>query len=109
MWTLDEAATFCHDLLPAVKAVGYYVGVTGSVLYGDARASSHDLDLIIYPTSTVHSNADALTAALTAHGMRRLYDVDVVQARWRKLGSDDEKHVEVWAWGRKRVDLFFLR
>lgn len=110
-WTLDAAVTFLHDLQAMLLRDGipFYVGLTGSVLYGSTRSSSKDLDIICYPTSTQKSDLHALKEALQAFGLRLLYDRDIVTARWRRLGSDDTKHIEVWALGPKRVDIFFLQ
>lgn len=106
LWKLEEAVTFFRALWEALMPVGFYVGLTGGVLV--KGQSSHDLDIIIYPASSKTHDHAALLAALEKFGMKLKFDRDVVVRRWRKLGSDDEKHIEVWEYRGKRVDVFFL-
>lgn len=37
-----------------------------------------------------------------------MFDEKFVKKMWRKVGSDDSKHVEGWYLGHKRIDVFFL-
>jgi hypothetical protein len=41
--------------------------------------------------------------------MKRLVTLDKVHEAWRKLGSYDCKHVEIWEFQNKRVDILFLK
>ena len=105
-WTRDEALTLVAALWPSLKAVGYYVGLTGSVLV--KGTSRNDLDLIVYPASTTSQDKNRVVGALMDAGLTRLTGRDGVHRRWRRLGSSDEKHVEVWELDGKKVDVFFL-
>ena len=105
-WTRDEALTLVSALWPSLKAVGYYVGLTGSVLV--KGKSRNDLDLIVYPASTTSQDKSLVVGVLMGAGLTRLTSRESVHRRWRKRGSSDEKHVEVWALGGKKIDVFFL-
>ncbi len=111
VWTLEQAVTFIHELQTCFlhDSVPYYVGLTGSVLYGASRSSEKDLDIILYPTSSREPDEQGVKAALRRFGLTLLYDRDIVMKRWMQLKSTDEKHVEVWSLGKKRVDIFFLK
>lgn len=99
---------FLAALCPELRTVGYDVALGGSVL--TRGASAHDLDLVVFPLRTSTQNRSALLVTLERFGMHRQHSVEVVHARWRALGSRDEKHVEVWVdWAGRRIDLFFLR
>jgi len=104
-WTMSDALDFVRKL---AKVVGphYHLALAGSVLL--KGRSRKDLDVVVFPASTAERDEAALFAALEAFGMRRMVDVPGVHARWRRLGSADEKRVEVWRWQGRRVDLFLL-
>ena len=104
-WRLDDALMLVR-LLAAKLQPRYYPGLTGSVLF--KGQSDNDLDIIIFPGSSVDQDKDFVTGVLTQMGLRRLHPKDVVHAKWRQGGSKDEKHVEVWAYEGKKVDVFFL-
>ena len=110
VWTLERARELVAKLWPLLEASGWYCGITGSVLVtGESRK---DLDLIVYPAQVSPKHplrmAD-LRRALRAVGMRPFATRDRVVSQWRALGSADEKWVEVWMAGGRRVDVFVLK
>lgn len=108
MWDLTDALRLVSLLNEPLRLTGFGVGMAGSVL--TAGGSNHDLDLIVFPLRTTRNNVEDVRSMFRmCAGMRLLFDRGVVTARWRKLGSDDEKHVEVWEHEGKRVDIFFLK
>lgn len=108
-WTQAEAVIFASSLDDWLeKEVDYHVALGGSVLF--AGSSEHDLDLLIFPKSTeTASSMKDLRNALILAGGTLVFDADTVKRRWRKLGSLDQKHVEIWKFKGRRVDLFFVR
>lgn len=105
IWTLSDAMRFCHEL--GSHITGYAVGMTGSVLRHGV--SSNDLDIIVFPLSTAADNdLNVLQAQFTTFGMHRLLTKEQVHVHWRSQGSLDEKHVEVWYYNLKRIDVFYL-
>ena len=111
MWTLTTALEFIVRLETHLRPIGYACGLTGSVL--TKGGSSHDLDVIIYPLSTATSGSRSYygaTFALQDMNLEQVFDRAFVQAQWRKKGSLDTKHVEVWRDQKnRRIDFFFLR
>ncbi len=106
MWRLDEAVALVRRLAGKLPEVGYYPGLTGSVLF--EGQSNNDLDVILYPTTKGEQPADLLKITLTGMGFNFRHGVEVVHAKWRKKRSKDTKHVEVWEFNGKKVDFFFL-
>lgn len=92
------------------SAVGWHVALTGSVLL--VGQSLKDLDLVLYPHKKTKEQPDLteLNSALkTIPDFSQYRSVSQVKEYWRQIGSSDEKHVEIWLYGCKRVDLFILR
>ncbi len=106
VWRIGEALSFLRMLWDVLEPLGYYVGLTGSVM--TKGHSSNDLDIIIYPASTKKLDRARLLNGLEVAGLKQRFRRDTVVQAWRGLGSDDEKHVEVWVYQGKRVDIFFL-
>jgi len=108
MWTLEEAQRFC-SLLEFFTSPGFGVGLTGSVLI--SNKSAHDIDIILYPLSSNSplNDIDVLKEILVKFGMKPLLGREEVTKHWRKKGSLDDKHVEIWNYNGKRVDIFFLK
>jgi hypothetical protein len=105
-WTLYQARSFIKLLADDLSAVGYAVGLTGLVLIdGEGH---HDLDLILYPMDSTMTDRGVLKARLAHCGLKQVADMERVHSVWRKKGSTDMKHVEVWLWNDKRIDFFFL-
>jgi hypothetical protein len=107
LWTLGDATVFVRALSDVLKFAGYEVALGGSVLKNGR--SMNDLDVILFPRTTVSQDLEAAAKAMKEWGMTKRHDKDFVQRVWRKQGSKDEKHVEIWEYKDKRVDLFFLR
>lgn len=105
-WTLEEAVAFAQHLQPYVVAVGYHVGILGSVV--TKGASSKDLDVLLYPHSTAKQDLVALYGALVEAGMKRVVNFANVMKVRKTVASYDTKHVEVWEHQGRRVDVFFL-
>lgn len=106
-WTREEAHRLVEHLTPFLAARKWGLGLTGSLL--TKPASTKDLDLVVYPFNTETSSEDEAREALTEAGLRFELDVEFVQGEWRKLGSADQKRVDVWFHGTKRIDVFWLR
>ncbi len=106
-WTLEEGLELIRQLHPSVQQAGYYLGLTGSVLF--KGQSEKDLDIIAYPKSKPDGNPEALRTALREQGLYIWLDSDFIRERWREKGSNDTKHVEAWKTENgKRIDLFIL-
>jgi hypothetical protein len=60
------------------------------------------------PASTEAQDKNFVRTMLGELGMTLAYDREFVTERWRSAGSNDNKHVEVWMYENKRVDLFFV-
>jgi predicted nucleotidyltransferase len=112
VWTMRDAIRLLQDIDPLLRAVGWGVGLTGSVL--TKGESTDDLDLIVYPLNDGKVDRDKLRETMESWGWKLKHDVEVVHRAWRRLKSTDCKHVEVWETHvpnetGKRVDLFILR
>ncbi len=104
-----ELATFL-DSEYGLAGVGWHVAIAGGVMR--RGWSMHDLDLVVYPHCRTTGRAPSFEAArdyLRRLGWRLHVDKASMHKYWRKKGSKDRKHVEVWhtADGR-RVDLLVL-
>jgi len=107
-WALEEAVVLLQRLRPLLELRGFSVGLTGSVL--SRGISSHDVDIIVYPLqSTPRTDMAVAKEVLRDAGLRCVLTAEFVQSSWRKRGSCDEKHVEVWRDGNRRIDVFFLK
>lgn len=104
-WVLDDALALIRKLAERL-APQYHLALAGSVLLrGQSR---NDLDLIVYPASSEAQDKDFVAKVLTEEGLKRLHDREVVHRAWRRRGSDDAKHVEVWEYKDRKLDVFFL-
>lgn len=107
-WILEDALVFVRKLERQLAAtVGYHVAMTGSVL--EKGHSHNDLDLVLFPHTTGKVDMYVLRAALDLAGLSPVVSRATVAAAWERRKSQDTKHVEVWTYDSKRVDLFFLR
>lgn len=86
---------------------GYFIGIAGSVF--TKGKSTKDLDLILSPLTTAIDTRDNARLVLVAHGWKPYVSRETVTKMWRRRGSLDEKHVEVWLHDARRIDVFFLR
>lgn len=108
-WTTAQAHKFINELRPHLANAGWGLGLTGSVLFDGA--SSKDLDLIVYPITQEEDCVPNLVpawGAMKAFGMKQIKLASEVKKSWKARGSNDTKHVEIWNWNGKRVDIFFL-
>jgi hypothetical protein len=71
--------------------------------------------VVVYPLSTARLDEPRLREALVAFGLTCIVDRERVTRAWRRLKSQDDKHVEVHEWRDPlfpaelhRVDVFFL-
>jgi hypothetical protein len=107
-WTWDSALAFLKRIRPGVRAVGYDLALAGSVLH--SGESEKDLDVVLFPLTTVKQDQGALRGVLIDCGLIRRAAKDQVQKHWRAAGSLDDKHVEVWCDDvDRRIDFFFLK
>lgn len=106
-WTALEAAVLIRELAGLLEKSGYSLGLTGSVL--KHGKSTHDLDLIVYPLQdTVTTDFEVARRVLREYGMELRLTSSQLHDSWRRKGSKDEKPVEVWSFGGRRIDFFFL-
>lgn len=113
LWKLeDDAIFFVRYIREELLKVGWAVALGGSVLY--AGESNKDIDLVLFPLGTedgMHASkpiAD-VRACLEAWGLTMRASEETVKRQWlEEFGSRDTKHVEIWEFGGRRVDLFFL-
>lgn len=106
-WTQEDVTDFLCKVRDAI-APHYHVGLCGSMLFGADR--SKDLDIIIYPHNlTTHNNLEEVRVLLREKlDMQLAVRERMVKEIWRKVGSSDTKHVEVWTYKTNyRVDVFF--
>jgi hypothetical protein len=106
-WDIEKARELVEPLIKDMWAAGFFIGIVGSVF--TKGKSTKDLDLILAPLTTAKVDLDAAKAVLTAHGWTLYVDRETVTAKWRQVGSLDEKHVEVWLHNERRIDIFFLK
>lgn len=104
-WTIDTAMVLIRIIAAELKP-RYFVGITGSVLMNGCSAG--DLDLIVYPASSAEQDQGFVREVLSKSGLVQRYSVEEVHAAWRRRGSLDTKHVEVWEYNGRKVDFFFL-
>jgi hypothetical protein len=105
-WRIEEALDFCQTVESAVVPAGFHVGLRGGVLL--RGSSDHDLDLVIYPHDSTRANFAKLREALHSIGMFQLESVEVTHARWRSRGCSDEKMIELWELGKRKIDILFV-
>lgn len=111
-WTLEEGLQVTRYLERLFKPFGFHVALGGGVML--RGRSSKDLDVIVYPDKvTPHFDASlhwAIVAdALDEEDWVQFRDAEQMIKNWRSIGSDDEKHVEVWMDPKgRRVDLIVM-
>lgn len=114
-WNLLDAAALVRMLVEPMRETGWAVGLGGSTISkGESRK---DCDLLLFPLRVSPGTNDAMMASrktaarevLEKAGLNLVHDAAVVRSCWRKRGSDDTKHVEIWEHAGRRVDVFFLR
>ncbi len=108
-WILEDGLVFVRMLVPLVTEAGCSIALGGSVL--KRGSSDKDIDIILHPLVSNRGSfewKDKAKKALETGGLKLMHSVEVVHAKWRKQGSIDEKHVEVWVYEGRRVDVFFM-
>ncbi len=107
MWTLEDAAMLTSAIRAVLLAHGTCIGLTGSVL--NVWYSTHDLDLFFYPfDSTKPIDLRTLRETLYDMDFRLTHTHDKMHAHWRSKGSMDEKIVEVYDYGGRRIDAIIM-
>lgn len=104
-WSEKDAAHLVREMKKAL-APDWCVGLTGSLL---TESEGTDLDLIVYPWDSSRTDQRPVYDLLVDFGMQRTRTVQQMQEYWRTKGSNDMKHVEVYLWENRRVDVFLLR
>lgn len=115
IWRLHTALELVRDLEDFARNEGWHVALAGGVLTNGW--SRHDLDVIFYPRDATDKRTNSLGVhrVLRAAGLRFVMGANDVRANWRKKGSTDTKHVEVWRYNlpstgaRMRVDVIVLK
>lgn len=109
-WNLDEARVLLNALESTAKLqhAGWHFALAGGVLF--KGRSTHDLDIIAYPHITCAGNRRALRKLLREpFGWYLRMRAWELHRYWRRKGSQDRKHVEVWKTpDGRRVDLFIM-
>lgn len=103
IWTLDEAVELVRSLHLPLSKIGWALGIAGGVLW--RGHSAHDLDLVLVPYVKQESDLTAVSTLLWDLGWQRTHDVKQMHASWRSRGLSDTKHVEVWTYLGRRVDI----
>ena len=107
LWTRVEANNLCIDLDAVLGFYGFHCGIIGSVLI--KGYSYNDLDLVIFPHNASEYRLERAYEALQARGLTPHVTRARVAQVWEQKRSTDTKHVEVWRYNGKRIDLFFMR
>lgn len=106
-WGVEELIEFLKMIRPTLRKNGFEIGVTGSVLFDGE--SGNDGDVIIYPRDGSVFDLSKLYSTLDSFGLKlEVSHADMLKV-WRKKGSNDIKHVEVWSHLDRRLDIFILR
>jgi len=106
-WTLEDGLSVLRNIHAPLASAGFGIALGGSLLY--RGHSKKDIDVIIFPMRKGAVKVDAAFVVLEFLGWTRWFSVETVQARWRKIGSADTKHVEVWKTpDGRRADLIIL-
>lgn len=105
VWNTTTAVEFLRKLWTELERVGWHCALTGSVLYrGD---SDKDLDVLVFPNSTATASLAKLRRGLQAAGLTPWRTNEQVAELWRKrpVDNQDNKHIEIWMKGARRVDV----
>lgn len=105
MWSRDRAIYLITNIQPELMAKGWFVALAGGVL--TRGWSDHDLDLVAVPMDSTSVNVDAVRDVLARYGYGRTHDANDMRNHWRTKGSTDNKVVEVFSDGCKRIDVIY--
>jgi hypothetical protein len=106
-WIFPELLEFLTRIRPFISRAGFELGVTGSVLF--EGKSDHDGDVVIYPRDASSFDLSVLYSALEQLGLNLEFSHAELLKLWRMKKSNDTKHVEIWSYKGKRLDLFIFR
>ena len=110
-WSFETGLELVREIERQLAPRGWHAALAGGVLH---RGSSiHDLDVIIYPhcrTARQERLPDtgAARQGLRKAGLKYYMGAQEIKSIWRRKGSLDCKHVEIWTYGGSRVDVIFL-
>lgn len=105
-WELPDALDLFRKLKTELHEAGWGAALGGSILL--TGFSKNDIDIIIFPLSTSMVDHQEFRDALTSQGLTQVWRRDEIAKFWQRQGSTDTKHVEVWEYEGKRVDIFVL-
>lgn len=85
-----------------------HVALAGGVM--KRGRSAHDLDVIVYPRNSENGlSLLRLHKVMKQIGCISHATTDMIRADWKRRGITDRKHVEVWRYRGRRVDLIVVR
>lgn len=108
-WTFNEArmTIVLLEELAKEQHAGWHFALAGGVLL--RGSSTHDVDIIAFPHVTLAGNRKALRRVLRTCGWYLRMKAWELHKYWRRKGSPDRKHVEVWkTTDGRRVDLMIM-
>jgi NTP pyrophosphatase (non-canonical NTP hydrolase) len=110
MWDLAKAIICSRYIATFAEKRGWGIAIGGSVL--QQGWSPKDMDLVCFPLrADIQADPHQLYLALNEAGLKRLMSAPSVRETWKKQGSNDTKHVEIWETNdveRKRIDIFVM-
>lgn len=108
-WSFKEGVEFVRKLGQALTP-HYNVALTGGVLH--KRELRKDLDLIVFPQSKspLRWDLNEVMDIFIKLDMQLVMPHDKLVEWWTKHGEQPDIHrqVEVWAWRRRRIDIFYM-
>ncbi len=103
MWTFENARDMCALLDNKLRPLGWFVGLTGSLL--TKGESAKDADIILYRGGVTQ----ACTMAVLKKTLAKLgFENRTTPEFYARQAARDVKHVEIFDWFGDRVDIFFL-
>lgn len=107
-WDLALGLQIVRKIERIAALHGAHVALGGGVM--KRGRSTHDLDVVLFPHNGPNGfHYEALVEALAAVGITRWRTVAQVHRHWRSIGATDDKHVEVFAWRNRRIDIIRVR
>ena len=87
-----------------LNARGWHCALAGSVL--NKGESKHDLDIVVFPHCSENASIVKMREGLHAAGLHIERTAEELRRFWREKGSEDRKHVEIWATAQgRRIDV----
>lgn len=108
LWTTYSARKLLAKLKPQLESVNWTCALGGSV--ASHGHSDNDMDLVVFPyNASKHVNKCDLLSILEKEMVLQMAAEDVYSNWRRKYGDDaDVKHVEIWRYKGRRVDVIVL-